>query len=147
MAKTYRVSLTDEERQDLQTLITKRSPKSLQVKRAYLLLAADDAGEKRWQDAQIHHTYHLSIRSIERVRRRFVEDGYHVAVYGKKREVFKEKVFDGKVEAQLIALRCSEPPSGRSRWTLELLADKMVELRYVESMSYESVRQILKKTR
>lgn len=147
MAKTYRVSLTDEERQDLHTLITKRSPKSIQVKRAYILLAADDAGEKCWQDTQIHTTYHMSIRSIERVRRRFVEEGYQVALHGKKREVFKEKVFTGDVEARLIALRCSEPPSGRSRWTLELLADKMVELRYVEAMSYESVRQLLKKTR
>lgn len=147
MSKKYRVNLTVEEREDLQTLITKRSPKAIQVKRAYILLAADEAGEKHWQDAQIHATYHASIRSIERVRRRFVEEGYEIAVHGKKREVFKEKVFDGEVEARLIALRCSEPPAGRSRWTLELLADKMVELRYVESMSYESVRQLLKKTR
>jgi len=146
MAKKYRVRLTAEERQDLHTLITKRSPKSIQVKRAYILLAADEAGEKKWQDARIHTTYHMNIRSIERVRQRFVEEGYQVAVHGKKREVFKEKVFDGKVEARLIALRCSDPPVGRSRWTLELLADKMVELRYVDSMCYESVRQILKKT-
>mgnify|MGYP001232231198 CR=1 FL=1 len=146
MAKKYRICLTEKERKDLHTLITKRSPNALQVKRAYILLAADEAGEKRWPDAQIHTTYHMSIRSIERVRQRFVEEGFQVAVHGKKREVFKEKMFDGKVEARLIALRCSEPPVGRARWTLELLADKMVELRYVDAMCYESVRQILKKT-
>lgn len=146
MAKKYRVRLTDKERHGLHTLITKRSPKSIQVKRAYVLLAADEAGEKHWKDADIHTTYHLSIRSIERIRQRFVEEGFQVAVHGKKREVFKEKVFDGEVEARLIALRCSDPPVGRSRWTLELLADKMVELHYVDAMCYESVRQILKKT-
>jgi len=69
---------------------------------------------------------------------RFVEDGFHIAVYGKTREVFKEKIFDGKVEAQLIALRCSQVPEGYERWTLKLLADKMVELEYVEAISYES---------
>ena len=146
MAKKYRVTLTDEERHALHSLVLKRNPQAIQVKRAYILLAADDRGDKRWQDAQIHPTYHASIRSIERTRQRFVEEGYNVAVNGKKREIFKEKVFDGEVEARFIALRCSDPPVGRARWTLELLADKMVELRSVDSISYESVRQILKKT-
>jgi len=147
MAKKYRVNLTNEEREELELLITKRSSKSIEVKRAYILLAADEAGDKRWRDEQIHKTYNVATRSVERVRERFVEDGFRIAVYGKTREVFKEKIFDGKVEAQLIALRCSQVPESYERWTLKLLADKMVELEYVEAISYESVRQILKKTK
>lgn len=145
MAKKYRVNLGNEERKELESLITKRSSKSIEVKRAYILLAADESGDKRWQDEQIHKSYNVSIRSVERVRERYVEDGFCIAVYGKTREVFKEKIFDGKVEAHLIALRCSQVPEGYERWTLKLLADKMVELEYVESISHESVRQLLKK--
>ena len=146
MAKKYRVNLTDEERDELQLLITKRSPKAMPVKRAYILLAADEEGSQKWGDDRIHKTYHVAIRTIERTRKRFVEDGLSTAVYGKTREVYKDKLFDGEVEAHLVALRCSSAPSGREEWTLQLLADKMVELEYVESISYESVRQILKKT-
>lgn len=146
MAKKYCVNLTNEERQELYLLIKTRNPKSIQVKRAYILLAADEAGDKRWQDARIHKIYHVATRTIERIRKHFVEDGFNIAIYGKPREVFKEKTFDGNVEAHLIALRCSQVPAGYERWTLKLLADKMVELEYVESISHESVRQILKKT-
>jgi transposase len=147
MAKKYRVTLTDSEREKLQALVKKRDPKALQVKRAYMLLAADELGEKRWPDEQIRSTYGVSLRNIERLRQRWVEDGLDGALQGKKREVFKEKVFDGAVEARLIALRCSDPPAGRVRWTLHLLADQMVALEYVDIISHESVRQILKKTR
>lgn len=147
MAKKYQVTLTDSEREQLQTLIKKRNPKAIKVKRAYMLLAADELGEKRWADEQIGSTYGVARRSIERLRQRWVEDGMDVALNGKKREVFKEKLFDGKVEAHLIALRCSAPPVGRVRWTLHLLADRLVELEAVPAISYESVRQILKKTR
>ena len=145
MKKKYRVNLTDEERTELEILISKRGAKSIVVKRAYILLAADEEGDKRWQDKQIHKTYNVAARTVERVRQHFIEDGFNIALYGKPREVFKEKIFDGKVEAQLIALRCSEVPEGYERWSLKLLADKMVELEYVEAISYESVRQILKK--
>jgi hypothetical protein len=146
MAKKYHVTLTAEERMRLQTLIATRSAKSIQVKRAYCLLAADANGEKCWTDAQICETYQVGRCTIERLRRRFVEAGFDVALQGKKREVFKEKLFDGKVEAHVVALRCSAPPAGRSSWTLHLLADKMVELEYVDAISHESVRQLLKKT-
>jgi hypothetical protein len=88
----------------------------------------------------------MSIRMVERTRQRFVEDGFHIAVWGKKREVFKEKLFDGQVEAKVVALRCSQPPLGYAHWTMQLLADRMIELEYVESISRESVRQMLKKT-
>lgn len=146
MAKKYRVNLTNEECRELHLLIKNRSPKSIQVKRAYILLAADEEGEWQWQDDRIHKTYHMATRTIERLRKRFVEDGFNIAVYGKPREVFKEKLFDGEVEAHLISLRCSHAPAGYESWTLKLLADKMTESEYVESISYESVRQILKKT-
>jgi len=93
------VNLTAEERQELELLISSHSTKSIKVKRAYILLAADEAGDKRWQDEQIHKTYKVATRSVERVRQRFVEDGFNMAINGKFREVFKEKIFDGKVEA------------------------------------------------
>lgn len=146
MAKRYRVRLSITERKALQSIVTKRNGLATQVKRAYMLLAADEAGEKSWKDEQISATYQVSVRSIERVRQRYVEEGWETAVNGKPREVFKEKRLDGVVEAQLIALRCSSPPKGRMRWTLPRLADQMVELEYVETLSHESVRQILKKT-
>jgi len=147
MAKKYRVTLTDKEREQLEAVVKKRNPKAIQVKRAYILLAADELGEKRWADDQMQTTYGVSLRSIERLRQRWVEDGLDVALHGKKREVFKEKLFDGRVEAHLIALRCSDPPVGRVRWTLHLLADRMVALEHVPAISHESVRQMLKKTR
>ena len=145
MAKKYRVELDAAERTRLETIIATRSNKSQQVKRAYALLAADENGDKRWSDEQIKQAYGLSIASVERLRERVVMEDVETALNGKKREVFKEKLFTGAVEAKLIALRCSGCPEGYHRWTLQLLADQMVSLGYVERMSYESVRGILKK--
>jgi transposase len=145
MSKLYHVTLTEEERKKLQELIGRRNEKALAVKRAYILLAADENGPQAWSDSRISETYQVGVRTVERTRQRFVEDGFELAVQGKKREVYKEKVFDGEVEAHLVALRCSAPPAGYARWTLHLLADRMVELNYVESISHESVRQLLKK--
>ena len=145
MAKKYRVALDPVERMRLETVITTRSNKSQQVKRAYALLAADENGDKRWTDQQIKQAYGLSIANTERLRERLVKEGVEIALNGKKREVFKEKIFTGEIEAQLIALRCSASPEGYNRWTLQLLADQMVSLGYVKQMSHESVRGILKK--
>lgn len=145
MAKKYRVHLNPEERSRLEEVIAKRDSKSLQVKRAYALLAADENGDKRWSDEQIKQAYGLSIAGLERLRQRLVMEDLHKALNGKKREVFKEKVFTGEVEAKLVALRCSDCPKGYNRWTLQLLADQMVTLGYVEHMSHESVRGMLKK--
>lgn len=148
MTKKHRVHLCDEERDRLQRLVRKRSEKALPVKRALALLAADEHAEgSACTDQQIHERYHLSIRTIERLRQRFVEEGTEVALFGKKHEPTAEKLFDGEVEAHLVALRCSEPPEGYARWSLRLLAEQMVELEYVEAISHESVRQVLKKTR
>lgn len=145
MSKLYHVTLTEVERQELKELIARRSEKALAVKRAYILMAADENGSQAWSDSRISETYQVGVRTVERTRKRFVEDGFKLAVHGKKREVYKEKVFDGEVEAHLVALRCGPPPAGYARWTLHLLADRMVELNYVESISHESVRQMLKK--
>ena len=145
MRKKYRIHLTNEEQSVLQEIILKRSSKSVQVKRAYVLLAADENGEKKWSDEEIKKTYGISISTIERLRKRFIEDGFTIALKGKPRPINKEKVLDGRAEANLIALRCSEAPEGHNKWTLRLLADKMVELEYVESISHESIRTALKK--
>ncbi len=146
--KLYRVTLTDEERSALRTLIASGKYKHTKQKRAQALLAADESeGGKKMNDQHIAHAYDMGVRTVERLRRRFVEEGFEIALHGKKREPTQEKLFDGRVEAHLVTLRCSEAPSGYSQWSLRLLADKMVELDYVEHMSHESVRQILKKTK
>jgi len=145
--KKYHVTLTADERRHLQAIIAKRNAKSQAVKRAYTLLAADENQPDWLKDEQIKAAYQVSIRSIERLRERFVEDGLDIAIQGKKREKFKEKVFDGTVEAHVVALRCSQPPAGHARWTVRLLAQKMVELEYVETIGRETVRKMLKKTR
>ena len=144
--KKYRIKLTASERISLTELLASRSQKSILVKRAYILLASDEHGAKVWTDQQISDAYGVTIRMIERLRRRLCEEGLEIAIKGKPRPVNREKIFTGDVEARLIALRCSDPPCGYSRWTLHLLADKMVELHYVEQISHESVRRLLKKT-
>ncbi len=146
MAKKYRVQLKAEDQARLMELIESRDSKSRQVKRAYALLAADENGDKKWTDEQIKQAYGLSIAGLERLRERLVTQDLDTALMGKKREVFAEKLFTGEVEAKLIALRCSQCPEGYNRWTLQLLADQMVSLGYVEHMSDESVRLMLKKT-
>lgn len=145
MSKKYRVTLTQAERDKLMDLLARRSEKSLPVKRAYILLAADENGALQWTDRQICESYRVGLRTVERTRERFVLDSFQVAVYGKKREVYKEKTLTGEIEAKLVALRCSQPPAGYATWSLQLLADQMVELQYVEHMSRESARQMLKK--
>lgn len=142
--KKYIVSLSSEERLTLEGIIIKRKETSEQVKRSYVLLAADTNGCNK-TDEEIKALYGVSLRTIERLRERYVLEGLDIALNGKPRTIFQEKILDGQVEAHLIALRCSKAPLGYNRWTLELLADKMVSLNYVEHISYESVRQILKK--
>lgn len=147
MSKKYIVRLSAEEREELQQIIARRSSKSQQVRRAYILLASDVSGEHRYSDSQICSTYSVSIRTIERLRQRCVEEGLQAALQSRKQKPRTERLIDGRVEAHLIALRCSPAPAGYSRWSLRLLADTMVELEYVEHISHEAVRQILKKTR
>ena len=144
--KKYHVTLTESERDQLKAIIAKRKADSQAVKRAYVLLAANENQSNWAKDEQIQKTYQVSIRSIERLRERFVEDGLEMALNGKKREKYKEKIFDGAVEAHVVALRCSQPPAGHARWTVRLLAQQMVELSYVETIGRETVRKMLKKT-
>lgn len=143
--KKYQVDLSKEEQEHLRSVIAKRNSKSVVVKRAFILLSADRNGDKVWTDKKIAEHYHCTTKTVENIRQRFVLDGFETVLNGKKREVFRAKVFDGEVEAKLLALRCSDAPDGYNKWTLRLLADQMVELKYVESISHEGVRQILKK--
>lgn len=145
--KRYHVTLTGSERSHLETITRKRKADSQIVKRAFALLAADQNQPQPSTDQQIQQTYHLSLRTVERLRQRFVEEGIEIALKGKKREIFTPKTFDGAIEAHLVALRCSQPPTGHSRWTIQLLTDQMVELNYVETIGRETVRTMLKKTR
>jgi transposase len=147
MRKIYHVDLSEAEREELESIVKRRKSSSESVKRSHILLACDRLGDKKWKDSQISDFYKVSIRTIERLRERYVNEGIKVSISGKPRPNLDKIKFDGEVEAKLIALRCSEPQTGQSSWTLQLLADKMVELSYVESISYESVRQLLKKTR
>ncbi len=145
--KLYHVDLTASERAQLITIINKRLSTSEAAKRSNILLAADRLGDEALTDELISLKYLVSVRSIERLRKCFVLDGLAVALAGKPRLNLDKIKFDGHIEAKLIALRCSESEAGSSGWALRLLADKMVELSYVESISHESVRQILKKTK
>jgi len=150
MVKKYHVDLTDAEREELNTIIRSRTQTSEVVKRSYVLLSADRNGDKCWSDLEISSTYGLKQRTVERIRQRFVEDGFQVVLKGKERLYKKARKFDGQTEAQLISLRCSEPSevvAGRSSWTLRLLSETMVSLDYVEKISHEQVRQMLKKTK
>jgi len=146
--KKYLVTLTPEERQHLRKLVStgKRSARTLT--RARILLQADQAtGGPAWEDAKIAEALGCGPRTIERVRQRFVERGLEAALSHKPQErPSRERRLDGAAEARLIALACSQPPEGRARWTLKLLADKLVELEVVESVSDETVRRVLKKT-
>jgi transposase len=114
---------------------------------ARILLKADASEEgPAWTDERIAEALETSADTVARERRRFVEDGMEVALMAKKPGKPRRRVLDGRAEARLVALSCSEPPEGRGSWTLRLLADRMVELGHVEGLSHETVRRTLKKT-
>lgn len=143
----YIVTLTADEKEQLRHIIATRSSKAVAVKRAFVLLSVDaKAPIPRLSDEQIRWRYHVAQRTIERLRQRFVEDGFAIALHGKPQTRFKEKTFDGRVEARLLALRCSDAPPGYQKWSLRLLAQTLAESGEVAAISHESVRQILKKT-
>ena len=146
--KRYNVRLSKDERATLKKLTTSgRGPARL-FTRARILLKADQSEDgPSWSDERISEALDVTVQTIERVRKQLVEEGFDAVL---SRREYKQKVsrkkIDGDVEARLIALSCSDPPEGRARWTLRLLADTVVELGYVESISYEAIRQTLKKT-
>jgi len=148
MAKKYLVTLTPEERQWLTALLSAGKRSALTLTRARILLKADQAdGGPAWEDAEIAQALDCGLRTVERVRQRFVERGLEQALGRKPQDrPSRERKFDGAAEARLIALACSQPPKGRARWTLKLLADKLAELEVFDSVSDETVRRVLKKT-
>jgi DNA-binding transcriptional LysR family regulator len=145
MKKTYHVDLTPEERDRLLDIVKRRKSSSEAVKRSQILLAADRQGDKSWKDSLIATEHRVNVRTVERLRERFVMHGLDLALSGMPRPNLDKVRFEGKVEANLVAVRCSDPPEGRNSWTLELLADKLVSLQVVESISRQSVSTILKK--
>jgi len=142
----YVVRLTRAERRSLEALTAKGRTQAYRIKHAHILLKADADGPG-WLDGQIAEAIGVHVNTVRNVRQRFVEDGLEAALGRKKQEQpSRERILDGEKEARLIALGCSSPPKGRARWTLHLLADKLVELRIVDHISHETVRQALKKT-
>lgn len=148
MLKKYRVTLDADERRQLQQLLSKGKASVRQLKHAQVLLATDEStGQAVPTDQAIASMLHIGRVTVERVRRRFVEEGFDAALrpYRTGKRVYKTRL-DGRQEAHLIAIACSTPPEGRSRWTLSLLAQRMVELDHVDSVCPETIRQTLKKT-
>lgn len=145
----YVVTLTEQERDMLSALASQGSHRSQKILNALLLLACDQGSFQsgRSTNEEISRVLNVSMRKIDRVKKRFVEDGLETTLNGTKGQRFYEKKADGDFEAHLVALSCSEPPEGFSSWSLRLLADRAVELDYIDSVSYETVRRVLKKTR
>ena len=146
--KKYIVRLSGEERKSLKSIVSSGKGPARMFTRARILLKADvGEGGPGWPDEKIAEALDITIQTIERVRKQLVEDGLE-SVLSRRTYIQKvsRKKLDGDAEAHLIALACSETPEGYSRWSLRLLADRMVELGYVESISHEAVRRVLKKT-
>ena len=145
MVKRYRVTLTAEEREALGGMISRGKADARKLTHARVLLQADASeGGPDWTDRRIAEAVRVSVRTIERVRQRFVEEGLAAALPRPSPRVYARKL-DGAQEAKLVAVACSGPPEGKKRWTLRLLAERMVELEVVPELSHETVRQTLKK--
>jgi len=144
----YRVTLTEEERNNLMRIISKGKTEGYRIRHANILLALDEIKEnEEWTDKSIARAYHTTERSIGNLRRRFVEKGLEAALGREKRMVAPRIKIDGEIEAKIVALTCSAAPEGRSQWTLRLLADKVVELGILESVSHTAIADCLKKTK
>ena len=145
--KKYKVTLTEEERSELKTLTSKGSHRSQKVLNALILLNCDESEfqDNRSINELVASVLQISMKKIDRVKKRFVEEGFDIALNGRKGERVYAKKADGDFEAHLVALSCSEPPEGFARWSLRLLADHVVELNYIDSISHETVRRVLKK--
>ena len=142
----YIVTLEKDEQEKLREIIGKRSSQAEIVKRAYVLLSLDEKGEgPQKTDEEIRRDYQVGQRTIERLRKRFVEEGFEITLAGKPQTKFREKKIDGRLEARLIVLRCTETAAGKQKWSLRLLAETLVAQGEIGSISHESVRQLLKK--
>ena len=147
MNKRFVVRLTPDERTQLSGLVRKGESAAYKIKHANILLKADSDGPA-WTDSDISEAFSVTTRTVRNVRQRLVEEGLEAALGRKKRATPpRERILDGEKEARLIALTRSRAPKGQTRWTLRLLAEKLVDLEIVESICPETVRQTLKKTR
>jgi transposase len=148
MSKQHRVILSERERATLSQRVAVGKGSARDLTHIRILLKSDQGPCRPcWTDAAISTALDVSTSTVERVRKRFVEDGLEAAIHHRTpRREYRSKL-DGDQEAHLVALACAPPPVGRRRWTLRLLADKLVELRYIDGVSYETVRQVLKKNR
>ncbi len=145
--RKYKVTLQKQERDELEAIAQKGSHKTQKVLNALVLLNCD---EGQFQDhprknEEVASVLRISMRKIDRAKKRFVEEGLETALTGRKQERIYEKKADGEFEAHLVALSCTTPPEGFTRWSLRLLADRAVELRYIDNISYETIRRIFKK--
>ena len=147
--KKYKVMLEKDEKDNLESITQRGNHKSQKVINALILLNCDEGGfqDHSMKNKDVAAVLKVSMRKIDRVKKRFVEEGMEIALNGRKGERVYKKKADGDFEAHLVTLSCSEPPEGFSRWSLRLLADQVVELNYVDSISYETVRRVLKKTK
>ena len=145
-AKIYRVTLTDEERAELTALVRKGRGVARRITRSRILLLADEnQDEGGWKDADIARALGVHQRTVERVREKSVMLGIEEALNHSRPQKKREKILDGAAEAQLVQLACREAPDGHESWTMQMLADKLIELEIVESVSRETVRTTLKK--
>ena len=145
--KRYVVTLTDEERAELEGLLAGGKSSALKQAHARILLKADASPDgPAWSDSKIAEAVEVGTATVERVRKRFVEQGFEAALVRKPQgRPSRPKTLDGRAEAKLIALACSPPPDGRKAWTMQLLADRLVELQVVPAICDETVRRCLKK--
>ena len=145
--KKYIVTLTEGEREALGVLTSKGKHRSQKILNALILLGCDEGEfqKRRSTNKEIAKVLNISMKKIDRVKKRFVEDGLDIALNGRKGSRIYAKKADGDFEAHLVALSCSNPPKGFTRWSLRLLADKVVELEYIDSVSHETIRRVLKK--
>jgi len=147
MKKKYIVTLTEEERRMLQEMLSRGKAAARKLAHARILLKADvSTGGPGWNDEQIAEGLEVGRATVERVRKEFVEEGFEAGLERRKPRRQYQRKLDGDAEAHLIALACSPAPEGRSRWTLRLLADRMVQLEQVDHLSHATVRAVLKKT-
>ncbi len=144
MNTKYLVVLNEEQRQHLEKITSSGKVSARQMKRAQILLKSD--GQTNWSYERITAAFDVSAVTIAAVRRAFVEQGIEVALQRKKPDREYEHALDGEGEAHLVALACSEPPAGRAKWSLRLLQDRFVKLGHADSISYETIRRVLKKT-
>jgi|SRR5690606_21879839 len=146
MKKKYIVTLARAERRMLQEMLSRGKAAARKLMHARILLKADAGPDgPGWDDGTIAQGLEVGRATVERVRKEFVEEGMEAALERRRPRRQYERTLDGDAEAHLVALTCQKPPEGRSRWTLRLLADRMVELEYVEQVSYQTVRRTLKK--